>query len=89
MTLEIVPVLSTVMPKEKTEHDVIEGPSLVLTSEGENMIEKGIILTGNDAELLSHALSEVKKIVYKKTKTQLDDAQALDAIVSYFLNAEG
>ncbi|MGZ4863833.1 MAG: hypothetical protein ACXV5H_03535 [Halobacteriota archaeon] len=53
------------------------------------MIEKGIILTGNDAELLSHALSEVKKIVYKKTTTQLDDTQALDAIVSYFLNAEG
>jgi hypothetical protein len=50
--------------------------------------EKGLILTGSDADLLSSALSEVKTIVYKKTGAQLDDAQALDALVSYFLNAE-
>ena len=29
------------------------------------MIESGLILTGNDAELLSHALAEVKTKVYK------------------------
>jgi hypothetical protein len=52
------------------------------------MIEKGLILTGSDAELLSRALSEVKTIVYKKTEARLDDRQALDALVSYFLNAE-
>jgi hypothetical protein len=52
------------------------------------MIEKGLILTGSDADLLSSALSEVKTIVYKKTGAQLDDAQALDALVSYFLNGE-
>ena len=52
------------------------------------MIEKGLILTGSDADLLSSALSEVKTIVYKKSGTQLDDSKALDALVSYFLNAE-
>jgi len=52
------------------------------------MIEKGLILSGSDADLLSSALSEVKTIVYKKSGAQLDDSQALDAIVSYFLNAE-
>ena len=52
------------------------------------MIEKGLILTGSDADLLSSALSEVKTIVNKKSGAQLDDSQALDALVSYFLNAE-
>jgi hypothetical protein len=52
------------------------------------MIEKGLILTGSDADLLSRALSEVKTKVYEKSGAQLDDAQALDALVSYFLNAE-
>jgi hypothetical protein len=52
------------------------------------MIEKGLILTGSDADLLSSALSEVKTIVYKKTGAQLDDSQAIDALVSYFLNGE-
>ena len=52
------------------------------------MIENGLILTGSDADVLSSALSEVKTIVYKKSGAQLDDSQALDALVSYFLNAE-
>ena len=52
------------------------------------MIEKGLILTGNDAELLSRALSEVKTKVYEESETRLDDAQALDALVSCFRNAE-
>ena len=52
------------------------------------MIEKGSILTGSDADLSSSALSEVRTIVYKKSGAQLDDAQALDALVSYFLNVE-
>jgi hypothetical protein len=52
------------------------------------MIEKGLILTGSDAELLSRALSEVKTKVYEKSGAKLDDNQALDALVSYFLNAE-
>jgi len=51
------------------------------------MIEKGLILTGNDAELLSGALSEVQTKVYEESEAQLDDTQALDALISYFRNA--
>ena len=48
------------------------------------MIEKGLILTGSDADLLSRALSEVKTKVYEESEAQLDDAEALDALVSCF-----
>ncbi len=48
------------------------------------MIEKGLILTGSDAELLSRALSEVKTKFYEDSDARLDDAQALDALVSGF-----
>jgi hypothetical protein len=52
------------------------------------MIEKGLILTGNDAELLSCALSEVKTKVYEESEAQLDDTEALNTLVSYFRTAE-
>jgi hypothetical protein len=52
------------------------------------MIEDGLILTGSDAELLSRALSEVKTKVYEESETSLDDAQALNAIVSCFRTME-
>ncbi len=52
------------------------------------MIESGLILTGNDADLLRRALSEVKTKVYEESETRLDDTQALDALVSSFRNAE-
>ncbi len=45
------------------------------------MIEKGLILTGNDADLLSCALSGVKTKVYEEFEAQLDDTQALNALV--------
>jgi hypothetical protein len=48
------------------------------------MIEKGLILTGNDAELLSHALEEVKTKVYAESEASLDNSRALDALVSCF-----
>jgi len=48
------------------------------------MIEKGLIITGSDAELLSRALSEVKTKAYEESEAQLDDTQALDALVSCF-----
>ena len=51
------------------------------------MIEKGLILTGNDADLLDRALSEVKIKVYEESEARLDDTQALDALVSCFRNA--
>jgi hypothetical protein len=52
------------------------------------MIENGLILTGSDAELLSRALAEVKTKVYEESEVSLDDAQALDALVSCFKTAE-
>jgi hypothetical protein len=44
------------------------------------MIEKGLIITGSDAELLSRALSEVKTNAYEESEAQLDDSQALNAL---------
>ena len=52
------------------------------------MIENGLILTGSDAELLSRALSEVKTKAYEESEVNLDDTQALDALVSCFKTAE-
>ena len=51
------------------------------------MIENGLILTGNDAELLSRALSEVKTKVYDESEMSLDDTQALDALLSCLRDA--
>ena len=48
------------------------------------MIEKGLIIKGSDAELLGIALAEVKTKIYKESEAQLDDAQALDALISSF-----
>jgi hypothetical protein len=50
------------------------------------MIEKGLIITGSDAELLSRALSDVKTKAYEESEAQLDDAQALNALVSCFMS---
>jgi hypothetical protein len=50
------------------------------------MIENGLILTGNDAKLLSRALAEVKTKVYEESEASLDDTQALDTLVSCFRN---
>ena len=52
------------------------------------MIEKGLIITGSDAELLDRALSEVKTKAYEESEARLDDTQALDALVSCFMSAE-
>ena len=52
------------------------------------MIESGLILTGNDADLLKRALTEVKTKTYEESETNLDDTQALDALLSSFRTAE-
>jgi hypothetical protein len=52
------------------------------------MIEKGLILTGDDAELLSRTLIEIKTRAYKESEISLDDTQALDTLISYFKAAE-
>jgi len=51
------------------------------------MIEKGLIITGSNAELLSNALLEVKTKAYQESEAQLDDTQALNALVSGFISA--
>src|SRR5665647_2663064 len=52
------------------------------------MIEKGLIITGSDAELLNRALSELKTKAYEESEAQLDDTEALNALVSGFMGAE-
>ncbi len=52
------------------------------------MIESGLILTGNEAELLNRALEEVKAKFYERSETSLDDTQALDALISCFRTME-
>jgi hypothetical protein len=52
------------------------------------MIEKGLIITSSDAELLSNALSEVKTKAYEESEAQLDSTQALNALVSCFRSTE-
>jgi hypothetical protein len=49
---------------------------------------EGLIITGSDADLLSRVLSEVKTKSYEESDAQLDDVQALDALVSCFRSAE-
>jgi hypothetical protein len=51
------------------------------------MIEKGLILTGSDADVLSSALSEVKTKV-DDSEANLDDTEALSALVSCFRTAD-
>ena len=46
------------------------------------MIENGPILTGNDADLLKRALSEMKTKAYVESEASLDDTQASAALVS-------
>ena len=51
------------------------------------MVEKSLILTGGDAELLSHALAEVKTKACGGPRP-VWMTQALDALVSCFRNTE-
>ena len=48
------------------------------------MITKGLILTGDNAEPLSHVFEEVKTKCYEESEVSLDDTQALHALVSCF-----
>jgi hypothetical protein len=52
------------------------------------MIENGLFLTGNDAELLSRALAEIKTKAYEESEASLDDTQALVALLSSLRAAE-
>lgn len=52
------------------------------------MIEKGLILTGSHAELLSRVLSEIKAKAYQEIEERLDDTQAQQTLISRFKSAE-
>jgi hypothetical protein len=52
------------------------------------MIERGLIITGSDAELLSDALLDVKTKAYEESEAQLENTQALNALVSGFRSAD-
>jgi hypothetical protein len=80
-----LPLLSST---EKTEHAKSRACLCKKYEEEAKMIEKGLIITGSDAELLSRALSEVKTKAYEESEAQLDDTQALNALVSGFMRAE-
>ena len=83
MTANLTPLLTS----EKTDHAKSRACSCKKYEEEEKMIEKGLIITGSDAELLSRALSEVKTKAYEESEAQLDDTQALNALVSGFMSA--
>jgi hypothetical protein len=76
------------LASEKTDHALCDAVHVKTPTRREIMIEKGLILTGSEAELLSRALSEVKTKFYKEAEARLDDTEALDALVSCFRNAE-
>jgi hypothetical protein len=57
---ETTAILSLLSPSEKIDHAKSRACSCKKYEEEEKMIEKGLIITGSDAELLSRALSEVK-----------------------------
>ncbi|MFZ0010693.1 MAG: hypothetical protein WAL97_02135 [Halobacteriota archaeon] len=52
------------------------------------MIENELVLRGNDAELLGRALPEVKAKFYEESEMNLEDTQALDALLSSFRTVE-
>jgi len=52
------------------------------------MLTKALVLTDGEADLLSRVLEEVKTKAYEESETNLDDTQALDALVSWFRTTE-
>jgi hypothetical protein len=60
--------VSLLSSTEKTDHAKSRACSCEKHEEEAKMIEKGLIITGNDAELLSRALSEVKTKAYEESE---------------------
>jgi hypothetical protein len=77
MSARASPISST----EKTDHAKSRACSYEKYEEEAKLIERGLIITGGDAELLGRAPSEVKTKAYEESEAQLDDAQALDALL--------
>jgi len=52
------------------------------------MLATALVLTNEEADLLSRALEEVKAKSYQESEISLDNTQALNVLVSYFENAQ-
>ena len=52
------------------------------------MLAKALVLTDDEADLLSRALEEVKTKAYEESQISLDDVGALNALVSHFRDTE-
>lgn len=52
------------------------------------MLTKAMVLTNEEADLLSRVLEEVKTKTFENSQISLDDLGALNVLVSQFRNAE-
>ena len=52
------------------------------------MLTKALVLTDDEADLLTRALEEVKTKTFEESQISLDDVGALNALVSNFRDAE-
>ncbi|HYA33292.1 MAG TPA: hypothetical protein VEG65_04785 [Candidatus Bathyarchaeia archaeon] len=52
------------------------------------MLEKSLIITGSDAEILSRAIEQIKAKAYDEREVSLDDTQAFHALISGLTTAE-
>jgi hypothetical protein len=52
------------------------------------MLTKALVLTDGEADLLSRALEEVKTKTFEESEKSLDDAGALDVLISCFRATE-
>ena len=52
------------------------------------MLTKALVLTDGEADLLRRALEEVKTKTFEESQINLDDVEALNALVSHFMDAE-
>jgi len=52
------------------------------------MLTKALVLTNDEADLLSYALEEVKTKAFEESQISLDDVGALNALVSHFRDAD-
>ena len=52
------------------------------------MLAKALVLTNEEADLLSRALEEMKTKTFEESQISLDDVGALNALVLHFRDAE-
>jgi hypothetical protein len=52
------------------------------------MLTKALVLTDDEANLLSRVLDKVRAKSYQESQISLDNTQALNVLVSYFENVE-